>query len=92
MAMLQISRLTKRFREREVLRGVSLELQAGHVGVLIGPSGSGKSTLLRCVNGLEVFDTGEIEAAGGRLQGGAAPAQRLQQLSRIRKHVGMVFQ
>ena len=68
--MLLISQLVKRFREREVLRGVSLGLEPGKVGVLIGPSGSGKSTILRCINGLETFESGEIAVAGGRITGG----------------------
>src|SRR5258708_732557 len=90
--MLAITRLVKRFRDREVLRGASLTREAGKVGVLIGPSGSGKSTMLRCINGLEAFDDGEIAVAGGRLSGTASHGDRQQQLSRIRRHVGMVFQ
>jgi polar amino acid transport system ATP-binding protein len=90
--MLTITQLIKRFRDREVLRGASLTLESGKVGVLIGPSGSGKSTMLRCVNGLEAFDGGQIEVAGARLSGDASFGDRQQQLRRIRRHVGMVFQ
>jgi polar amino acid transport system ATP-binding protein len=90
--MLTISQLAKRFRDREVLRGVSLTLESGKVGVLIGPSGSGKSTILRCVNGLETFDGGEIAVAAGRLVAGLAYGDRQRQLLQIRRKVGMVFQ
>ncbi|MBS0265632.1 MAG: amino acid ABC transporter ATP-binding protein [Planctomycetes bacterium] len=90
--MLSITQLAKRFGQRDVLRGVSLSLAAGRVGTLIGSSGSGKSTLLRCINGLEVFDAGEIAVAGGRLTGAANDQQRPQQLALIRRRVGMVFQ
>ena len=90
--MLTITQLVKRFRNREVLRGASLVLESGKVGVLIGPSGSGKSTLLRCINGLEAFDGGEIAVAGGRLAGNSSHGERQQQLGLIRRHVGMVFQ
>jgi ABC-type polar amino acid transport system ATPase subunit len=90
--MLIISQLVKRFRDREVLRGVSLGLESGKVGVLIGPSGSGKSTILRCINGLEAFDAGEIAVAEGRLTGGLSYHERQQQLAQIRRRVGMVFQ
>src|SRR5690349_19818680 len=90
--MLTISQLVKRFREREVLRGVSLTLEPGKVGVLIGPSGSGKSTILRCVNGLETFDGGDIAVAAGRLTAGLPYAERQRQLLQIRRTVGMVFQ
>jgi ABC-type polar amino acid transport system ATPase subunit len=90
--MLTISQLAKRFRDREVLRGVSLTLESGKVGVLIGPSGSGKSTILRCINGLETFDAGEIAVAAGRLAAGLAYGDRQRQLLQIRRKVGMVFQ
>lgn len=90
--MLIISQLVKRFRDREVLRGVSLVLEPGKVGVLIGPSGSGKSTILRCINGLESFEGGDISVAGGRLTGGLSYRDCQQQLAQIRRRVGMVFQ
>ena len=90
--MLAITQLVKRFRDREVLRGVSLALEPARVGVLIGPSGSGKSTILRCVNGLESFEAGEIAVAGGRLTGNGPPSERQRQLMLIRRRVGMVFQ
>ncbi len=90
--MLTISKLVKRFRDREVLRGVSLSLEPGRVGVLIGPSGSGKSTILRCVNGLESFEEGEISVAAGRLTANLSYGDRQRQLLAIRRSVGMVFQ
>src|SRR5262249_24103905 len=90
--MLTISQLVKRFRDREVLRGVSLGLEPGRVGVLIGPSGSGKSTILRCVNGLEGFEGGEIAVASGRLTANLSYGERQRQLLQIRRSVGMVFQ
>jgi ABC-type polar amino acid transport system ATPase subunit len=90
--MLTISHLAKRFRDREVLRGVSLTLESGKVGVLIGPSGSGKSTILRCINGLESFDAGEIAVAAGRLVASLGYGDRQRQLLQIRRKVGMVFQ
>ena len=61
--MISARRLQKRFGTLEVLREVSLEVQAGEVVVIIGPSGSGKSTLLRCLIGLEAPESGEIRWA-----------------------------
>lgn len=49
---------------RPVLRGVSLDLEAGETVMLLGRSGSGKTTLLRTVNGLVRPDGGEIRFEG----------------------------
>lgn len=66
--------------------GVSTEVEKGEVVVIIGPSGSGKSTFLRCLNGLELFDSGRIFIDGVDL------GSRKTNLNKIRAEVGMVFQ
>lgn len=90
--MLTISDLWKRHGQRDVLKGVSLNLESGRVGVLIGPSGSGKSTLLRCINGLETFEQGEIRVGERQISTRLTPRERQQELQQIRCRVGMVFQ
>ncbi|SAK57594.1 ABC transporter [Caballeronia catudaia] len=84
--MIDIDAIHKRFHDQEVLKGVSLSVDAGEVVCLIGPSGSGKSTLLRCINGLESHDAGTITVEGERVD---AKSKRIHEL---RTHVGMVFQ
>ena len=84
--MIDIDAIHKRFHDQEVLKGVSLNVDAGEVVCLIGPSGSGKSTLLRCINGLESYDAGTITVEGERVD---AKGKRIHEL---RTHVGMVFQ
>jgi polar amino acid transport system ATP-binding protein len=78
--------IRKSFGAHEVLKGVSLTVDRGQVVALVGRSGSGKSTLLRCLNGLEVIDSGRIEVAGHVMD--YHPAK----LRELRRDVGIVFQ
>ena len=64
MAILEVNNLKKSFGELEVLRGISFSLERGEVLAVIGSSGGGKTTLLRCLNFLEVADSGSISVAG----------------------------
>ena len=50
-----------------VLRGASLELDRGRVGVILGPSGSGKSTLMNIIGGVDRADEGVVEVDGERI-------------------------
>jgi polar amino acid transport system ATP-binding protein len=90
--MISVQNLVKRYGDLEVLKGISLDVQPGQVGAIIGPSGGGKSTFLRCINGLEPFDDGEIVVDELRL----GPAHRGRPhpalLQTVRRRVGMVFQ
>src|SRR5690606_21352344 len=61
---LVVEDLHKRFGELEVLKGISLAANDGDVIALIGSSGSGKSTLLRCINLLEIPDSGRVYVSG----------------------------
>jgi iron(III) transport system ATP-binding protein len=64
MARLSLSRLSKSFGGRPVLRGVDLAVEAGALVAVLGASGSGKTTLMRLVCGFERADAGEIEVGG----------------------------
>jgi polar amino acid transport system ATP-binding protein len=86
VALIAIEKAHKRFGSLEVLRGVSLGVEAGEVVAIVGQSGSGKSTLLRCVNGLETIDEGSIAVDGTRI--GAHDTD----LRALRLKVGMIFQ
>ena len=67
--LLSIRSLIKRFGEREVLRGVSLDVASGEFLTILGESGSGKTTLLRMIAGFEQPDSGEIWMDNERLEG-----------------------
>jgi octopine/nopaline transport system ATP-binding protein len=91
-----IKSLHKSFGPLEVLKGVSLEAQEGDVISILGASGSGKSTMLRCINMLEVPDSGAIRIGGEEIRlrkgrRGMEPEDRVQ-VDRIRSRVAMVFQ
>ncbi len=94
--VLEIRDLHKSYGALEVLKGVDLVAERGHVVSLIGSSGSGKSTLLRCCNLLEDSQQGEIVFEGEpvRWKGEGMrrhPADRAQ-ITRIRTNLAMVFQ
>ena len=88
--MIKAKNVTKVFSGRGItvraVDDVSAEVEKGEVVVVIGPSGSGKSTFLRCINGLEVFDSGHIIIDGVDL------ADRKTNINKVRAEVGMVFQ
>ncbi|MET0296522.1 MAG: amino acid ABC transporter ATP-binding protein [Microbacterium sp.] len=85
-ALLRAEDLWKSFGEKEVLRGVSLDLAAHEVVAVIGASGSGKSTLLRCLNLLEPIDDGRI------LLGDEDISDPRVDANRVRARFGAVFQ
>src|SRR5699024_10296756 len=93
---LTIKNIHKSFGDREILKGISLELQKGDVVSLLGASGSGKSTFLRCINLLEKPDQGEIIINGEALKlmpgDKGLVAEDPQQMRRLRTQLGMVFQ
>jgi polar amino acid transport system ATP-binding protein len=86
LALVEVREVVKRFGSIEVLRGLSLEVEAHQVVCLIGPSGCGKSTLLRCINGLEPIQGGEIRLDDDRVSGKGVD------LDALRRRVGIVFQ
>jgi phospholipid/cholesterol/gamma-HCH transport system ATP-binding protein len=56
----RINQVRKSYASVPVLKGISLEIAAGEIFVIMGPSGSGKSVLLRHIIGLEPPDEGDI--------------------------------
>lgn len=89
--------LHKSFGDLEVLKGVTLSAQNHEVISMIGSSGSGKSTFLRCINLLEIPNSGSVYLDGEliemreRRNGQLFPASS-KQVNRIRTQIGMVFQ
>jgi octopine/nopaline transport system ATP-binding protein len=93
----EITDLRKSFGDQEILKGISFSACEGDVISILGSSGSGKSTLLRCVNFLEVADSGDITVCGERVRtkrtrAGQTIVDDAPALARLRSRVAMVFQ
>ncbi len=89
---LELKNIKKAYGEgesrQEVLRGITFELEAGDICVLLGPSGSGKSTLLNIIGGIDTADSGSVTI-------GDHTVERMtdRDLSEYRRdHLGFVFQ
>lgn len=84
---ISVKGLKKAFGEKEVLRGVDLDIENGKSLVVIGGSGTGKSVLLRCVLGLVQPDAGEVLLDGVNI----LKASAFDRMRRTRE-IGMLFQ
>jgi polar amino acid transport system ATP-binding protein len=93
-ALLRIFGLGKAFKGTPVLKDITLTVDPGETICVLGPSGSGKSTLLRCINWLEVPDSGNIYLGAQHIgfRPGGAIAMSDKELAAIRARMGMVFQ
>ena len=94
---LSVTELHKRYGEHEVLKGVSLQANAGDVISIIGSSGSGKSTFLRCINFLEKPSEGTISVNNQNITlvrdvDGQLKVSNKEQLRMLRTRLTMVFQ
>ena len=92
--MIGVENLVKSYNSTRVLQGICHAQQSGEAVVLIGPSGCGKSTFLRCLNQLEIADSGRITIGGVTIEGGHTPrsSEERERQRQLRLSAGMVFQ
>lgn len=87
MSKIKIVDLYKSFENKQVLKGLNLEIEAGETMVIIGQSGSGKSVLLKHIIGIMRPDRGQVFIDGQEIS--ALPDEEIMKLSR---KFGMLFQ
>lgn len=90
-----VENLYKSFEGETVLKNINFTIREGDLASIIGPSGCGKSTFLRCLNCLELIDSGSITVDKVKLTrslGQKPDKNMLDTVHEIRSEVGMVFQ
>ena len=75
MTVIKVEKLSKKIKDKEILRNISFEINDGECVALIGPNGAGKTTLIDCLLGDKFVSSGQIA-----IQGFAPTDPRLKQL------------
>ena len=75
MTVIKVDKLSKKIKDKEILRNISFEIHHGECVALIGPNGAGKTTLIDCLLGDKFVSSGQVV-----IQGFAPIDPRLKQL------------
>ncbi|UAA40137.1 ABC transporter ATP-binding protein [Paraneptunicella aestuarii] len=84
--MLELHNIGIQFGDTNIVQGVSLHMQTGELGCLLGASGSGKTSILRAISGFNTLSTGHIEIRGKQV------ASSSENLPPEQRHIAMMFQ
>ncbi|RSJ68264.1 putative ABC transporter ATP-binding protein YbhF [Streptococcus oralis] len=87
MTVIKIEKLSKKIKDKEILRNISFEIHHGECVALIGPNGAGKTTLIDCLLGDKFMSSGQIA-----IQGFAPTDPRLKQLISVLPQENAVVQ
>ena len=86
-SVIEVEDLVTHYGEREILKGVTMEVREGEIMVIMGGSGSGKSTLLRHLMALEQKTSGTMTILGQNIDD-----LNMQEFTDLRKKLGVAFQ
>ena len=87
MTVIKVEKLSKKIKDKEILRNISFEINDGECVALIGPNGAGKTTLLDCLLGDKFMSSGQVA-----IQGFAPTDPRLKQLISVLPQENAVVQ
>lgn len=87
MTVIKVEKLSKKIKDKEILRNISFEINDGECVALIGPNGAGKTTLIDCLLGDKFMSSGQIA-----IQGFAPTNPRLKQLISVLPQENAVVQ
>ena len=87
MIVIKVEKLSKKIKDKEILRNISFEINDGECVALIGPNGAGKTTLIDCLLGDKFMSSGQIA-----IQGFAPTDPRLKQLISVLPQENAVVQ
>lgn len=97
--MIKIECLNKTYRLKsgdvEAVKDVTISVKEGEIYGIIGYSGAGKSSLIRCINLLEIPDSGSITVGNDKLTWTEADTIKVissSALNKVRRSIGMIFQ
>ncbi|MCY7071209.1 ABC transporter ATP-binding protein [Streptococcus oralis] len=87
MTVIKVEKLSKKIKDKEILRDISFEINDGECVALIGPNGAGKTTLIDCLLGDKFMSSGQVA-----IQGFAPTDPRLKQLISVLPQENAVVQ
>lgn len=87
MTVIKVEKLSKKIKDKEILRNISFEINDGECVALIGPNGAGKTTLIDCLLGDKFMSSGQVA-----IQGFAPTDPRLKQLVSVLPQENAVVQ
>ena len=87
MTVIKVEKLSKKIKDKEILRDISFEINDGECVALLGPNGAGKTTLIDCLLGDKFMSSGQVA-----IQGFAPTDPRLKQLISVLPQENAVVQ